>query len=78
MKQYLWNFLVWLDYTINDKWLHGHWESISSRTYRNHKRYRFCYWLMKGLDKVDPGHCRRMYLKDKAFNPSIPDVPWEV
>ena len=73
-----WKFLVWLDYWINDNVLRGRWESMSSRTYRNHRKYKFCYWLMRGLDSIDSNHCERMYIKDKESNPFIPLVPWKV
>jgi len=74
----LWRWLVWLDYTANDKLLHGRYESLSSRTYRNHRRYRGCAWLMRRLDAVDDNHCERMYLQDRARNPFIPAVAWRV
>jgi len=75
---YIWRFLVWLDYTVNDKWLKGRWESISSRTYRNHRRCKRAAWLMRMLDAVDKNHCEKMYLKDTSANTSIPRVNWEV
>ena len=76
--KYLWRSLVWLDYFANQNVLRGHWESLSSRTYRNHKKIRFCAWLMVGLDSIQKDHCLKMYVKDRAANPAIPKVPWEI
>jgi hypothetical protein len=74
----LWKFLVWLDYAINYTLLRGRWESMSSRTYRNHKKIAFCEWLMNRLDSIEDNHCENMYLKDKGNNPFIPTVPWQI
>jgi hypothetical protein len=43
----IWQFLVWLDIEVNDKWFHGRKETISSRVYRRGKQGKcpLCIWL---------------------------------
>jgi len=79
MMGHMWKFLVWLDYFANQKvLLGGRWETISSRCYRNHKKYWYCRWLMRGLDSIQKDHCRDAYLKDILKNPTIPLVDWDL
>ena len=74
MKQSFWQFLVWIDIEVNDKWFHGRKETISSRVYRRGKQgiCPLCIWLCKQLDAIDPGHCARAYLNDRKRNPNLP------
>lgn len=74
MKQAFWQFLVWLDIEVNDKWFHGRSETISSRVYRRGKQGKcpLCIWLCNQLEAIDPGHCDRAYLNDRKRNPNLP------
>lgn len=78
MKTAIFRFFLWLDYTANDKWFGGTWETISSRCYRNHKRSKIAKYLMLGLDAIQANHCENAYLNDRCKYPWIPTVPWEV
>jgi hypothetical protein len=71
---YFWKFLVWLDYTANDKWFRGRWELGSGRMYRRHKQGKcpLCGWVCAQLGKVDPDHCRKAYISDRKRNPDLP------
>jgi hypothetical protein len=71
MSDWIWAKLVWADREINDKWLKGYFETISGRCHRTD--CRFCRWLCKKLDAIDPNHCKNAYLKDRIDNP---DLPW--
>jgi hypothetical protein len=70
----LWEFLIWLDMTINDKWFGGRFETISGRLYRRQASHDCvgCRWICNMLDKVDPGHCRKAYFNDRMRNPELP------
>jgi len=71
-----WNFLIWLDMKINDDWLGGHFETISSRCYRKSRakpdKCHLCCWLCKGLGKIDRNHCKNSYHSDRLRNPDLP------
>ena len=76
IKNTIWRSLVWLDKWINDKLLKGRWETMSGRCYRRTaKGCKFCGWLCKLLEKIDPvpDHCKRAYFSDRLKNP---DLPW--
>ena len=72
----VWKLLAWLDRWVNDKLLRGRWETISSRCYRRiwTQDCRFCGWLCRQLNKIDPDHCRKAYLGDYKINPRIPRI----
>jgi hypothetical protein len=73
----LWRLLVWLDVQINDKWLGGGRETISSRCYRKSAAKKskclLCCWLCRALDKIDPMHCEMAYYSARAQNPNLPE-----
>jgi hypothetical protein len=66
----MWNFLVYLDRLINDKWLKGYFESISGRCHRT--PCWFCNWLCKHLNIIDKDHCKKSYINDRINNPDLP------
>lgn len=70
MLKWIWDLLIVADAKINDKWLGGHAETISGRCYRS--KCWCCKWLCKGLDTVDPDHCRKSYYGDRIRNPDLP------
>lgn len=74
----IWKFLVYLDRKINDDWLHGKFETISSRLYRKHKVCSLCKYICVILNEIDKDHCKNSYLNDIKNNPTIPKVEWVV
>lgn len=65
--------LATFDRWANDKLLKGRWETISGRCYRRTaKGCRFCSWLCRALNKIDPNHCRKAYFSDRVYNPNLP------
>lgn len=62
MGDKFWKFLIWVDITINDKWLGGKRETISGRCYNS--TCRCCTFLCKMLDKVDSKHCEKAWLSE--------------
>jgi len=71
MLNYFWRFLIWLDIEVNDKWLGGKRETISSRCHTSDKKR--CKWLCKMLDKVDPNHCEKAWLSELNKVPHSPE-----
>jgi hypothetical protein len=71
----IWQFLIWLDMTVNDKLFRGRFETISGRLYRRQATHDCpgCRWICRLLDKVDRDHCRKSYFSDRIRNP---DLPW--
>lgn len=69
---WLWNFLIWADVQINDKWLGGQAETISGRCYKRQATSgcKLCGLLCRLLDKVDPDHCKNSYFNDRKRNPN--------
>jgi hypothetical protein len=70
----IWEFLIWLDMTINDKLFGGRFETISGRLYRRQASHNCtgCRWLCGMLDKIDKDHCRKAYFADRLRNPELP------
>lgn len=69
----LWRALIWLDRSVNDKWLRGRWETISGRCHRRRiKGCRFCAWLCRSLNRVDSNHCLKAYFADRIHHPDLP------
>jgi hypothetical protein len=74
MKQTFWQFLVWLDIEVNDRWFGGRSETISGRLHRRSLQGKcpLCVWVCNQLEAIDPGHCARAYLNDRKRNPNLP------
>ena len=73
MTKWFWKLILLADRRINDKWLGGYDEYISGRCYRKpDDGYGICRWLCKGLNSVDPDHCRNAYYADRLRNPDLP------
>jgi len=70
--------MIWKLLVLFDKWLNvqfkGRWETISGRLYRRDRQGKcpLCGWVCAQLEKIDPGHCARAYIKDRKDNPNLP------
>ena len=76
IKQYIFNILIWLDQGLNVFAGGDPDETVSSRCgkrlIRSGKQCKFCFYLCKYLDKVDPRHCKDSIEWDEGL------TEWEV
>lgn len=70
LGRYVWNFLIALDQFINTIFGGDPDETISSRigkiTARRPDDCRFCVFLCKMLNKIDPDHCNKVIENDRG------------
>jgi len=43
-------------------------ETLSSRCGKRVDTCRLCYWLCRGLDRIDPGHCKDAIEPDEGYD----------
>ncbi len=68
MKQWAWNVLVAIDQLGNALTGGDPDETISSRSAKQRASCRFCRFLCRLLDRVDPGHCDKSVESDEGEN----------